>query len=185
MSFFEENHVTEGMKTLLTEAFKRLEGTSDNAAGAFLLSQSMGGGKTHNLIALGLLARHPKYRDQVMGSFHKTELRGTVRVVSFNGRQANTPFGLWGEITDQLNRRDVFRALYSPLLPPSPKDWTELLRGEPTLILLDELPPYFEAIRAISAGATSLDTITTTALANLLIAVAGSQLPNVCVVFRT
>lgn len=43
VAFFEENHVTEGMKTLLTEAFKRLEGTSDSATGAYLLSQSMGG----------------------------------------------------------------------------------------------------------------------------------------------
>lgn len=101
-----------------------------------------------------------------MGAFYKTELRGAVRVVSFNGRQANTRFGLWGEIADQLNRREVFRDFYSPLLPPSPKDWVELLRGEPALILLDELPPYFEAIRAIPVGNTSLDTITTTALAN-------------------
>ena len=52
--FFTENFVTEGMKTLLTEAFRRLEGKS--AQGLFKLTQAMGGGKTHNLIALGLLA---------------------------------------------------------------------------------------------------------------------------------
>ncbi len=55
-AFFAENYVTEGMRLLLTEAFKRLEGRSASASGAFLLSQSMGGGKTHNLFALGLLA---------------------------------------------------------------------------------------------------------------------------------
>jgi predicted AAA+ superfamily ATPase len=54
--FFAENYVTMGMRQLLSEAFTRLEGVSDNAPGVFLLSQSMGGGKTHNLLALGLLA---------------------------------------------------------------------------------------------------------------------------------
>ncbi len=53
-TFFSENYVTEGMRVLLTEAFKRLEGKSQSSSGAFLLSQAMGGGKTHNLIALGL-----------------------------------------------------------------------------------------------------------------------------------
>jgi chromosomal replication initiation ATPase DnaA len=48
--FFAENYVTVGMRQLLAEAFKRLEGKSKNTSGAFLLSQSMGGGKTHNLL---------------------------------------------------------------------------------------------------------------------------------------
>src|SRR2546425_9891670 len=66
--FFKENYLTDGMKDLLTDAFKRLEGKSSSAPGAFLLSQSMGGGKTHNLLALGLLAEHPELRGQVLSS---------------------------------------------------------------------------------------------------------------------
>lgn len=50
------------------------------------------------------------------------------------------------------------------------------------LLLLDELPPYFEAAKAVPIGATHLDTITTTALANLLVAVNSDKLPNACVV---
>lgn len=50
--FLAENFVTEGMRILLTEAFNRLEGKTTSASGTFLLSQSMGGGKTHNLITL-------------------------------------------------------------------------------------------------------------------------------------
>jgi len=49
--FFEENWRTEGMKRLLKEAFRRFEGASQQ--GVFVLSQAMGGGKTHNMIALG------------------------------------------------------------------------------------------------------------------------------------
>ena len=67
-AFFAENHITEGMKTLLTEGFRRLEGKS--AQGVFKLTQAMGGGKTHNLLALGLLARHPEFRAEVMGDFY-------------------------------------------------------------------------------------------------------------------
>lgn len=53
--FFSENYMTQGMRLLLENCFKRLEGKSDQ--GVFRLTQSMGGGKTHNLNALGLLAR--------------------------------------------------------------------------------------------------------------------------------
>jgi len=180
--FFEENFITQGMEQLLSEAFKRLEGKGAGASGTYLLSQSMGGGKTHNLVALALLAKFPQYRQQVMGSFYQPGPLGAVRVVAFTGRKTHTPFGLWGEIAEQLNRKEVFNPFYSPLQPPGSKNWVELLRGEPLLILLDELPPYFEAAKAIPVGATHLDSLTTTALANLLVAVSGNDLPNVCVV---
>lgn len=47
-TFFEENYVTAGMKELLELGFRRLEGASPQ--GVFLLKQTMGGGKTHNLV---------------------------------------------------------------------------------------------------------------------------------------
>ena len=74
--FFSENYITEGMKTLLTEGFRRLEGKSSQ--GVFKLTQAMGGGKTHNLLALGLLARHPEHRASVMGDFHAPSVAGAV-----------------------------------------------------------------------------------------------------------
>jgi hypothetical protein len=180
--FFSENYVTEGMRILLTEAFNRLEGKTTSASGTFLLSQSMGGGKTHNLIALGLLAKYPNYRKKVMSEFYKPGDLGAVTVVAFSGRKTSTPFGIWGEIAEQLNRKSVFNDYYSPLMPPSPDKWVELLKGEPVLILLDELPPYFEAAKAVAVGDTFLDRLTTAALANLLVAVNGNKLPRVCVV---
>lgn len=180
--FFSENYVTEGMRILLTEAFNRLEGKTTSASGTFLLSQSMGGGKTHNLITLGLLAKYPKYRRQVMADFYKPGDLGAVTVVAFSGRKTSTPFGIWGEIAEQLNRKPVFNEFYSPLKPPDPNKWVELLCGEPVLVLLDELPPYFEAARAVAVGNTYLDRLTEIALANLLVAVNSNKLPRVCVV---
>ncbi|PSQ70539.1 MAG: hypothetical protein BRD26_04530, partial [Bacteroidetes bacterium QH_1_64_81] len=63
--FFETNYVTDGMRTLLREGFRRFARRSEKST--FLLTQSMGGGKTHNMIALGLLAQNPELRDEVMG----------------------------------------------------------------------------------------------------------------------
>lgn len=181
-AFFEENFVTQGMRQLLTEAFGRLEGRSPNAPGAFLLSQSMGGGKTHNLLALGLLAKYPSNRAKVMSEFYQPGTLGPVRVITFSGRKTNVPFGIWGDLAEQLGKRSAFDPFYSPLSPPGNSDWVDLLKGDSVLILLDELPPYFQAARAKEIGSTTLDVITTTAIANLLDAVASGKLPNVCVV---
>ena len=153
-----------------------MEGKTNSASGTFLLSQSIGGGKTHNLITLGLLAKYPKYRKQVMADFFKPGDLGAVAVVAFSGRKTSKPFGIWGEIAEQLNRKTAFNEFYSPLKPPDPNKWVELLRGEPVLILLDKLPPYFEAARAVAVGKTYLDRLTEIALANLLAAVNNNKL---------
>jgi len=82
--FFEENFVTQGMNILLETAFKRFN--RQGATGVIKLTQSMGGGKTHNMIALGLLAKYPEYREQVMGDRFKNSRLGEIKVVAFTGR---------------------------------------------------------------------------------------------------
>jgi hypothetical protein len=180
-AFLEENFVTAGMKTLLEKTFDRLEKRSDQAA-TFLLTQSMGGGKTHNMIALGLLAKHPKLREKVLGKGGHGSKLGPVRVIGFHGRQTDAQFGIWGELADQLGKKEQFKDYYQPLQAPGQSAWINLLKGEPTLILLDELPPYFEAAQAKQIGGTTLATVTATAIANLLVAVNKNELSNVCVV---
>jgi hypothetical protein len=54
--FFSRNYVTHGMEQLFREGLLRQSGKSDQVV--FELTQAMGGGKTHMMIALGLLARH-------------------------------------------------------------------------------------------------------------------------------
>ena len=42
----------------------------------------MGGGKTHNLLTLGLLAKHPEYRQKVVGKIYNPDpalLAGAVQ----------------------------------------------------------------------------------------------------------
>ena len=149
--FFEENFLTDGMKRLLREAFRRFSGKSDQ--GVFVLSQAMGGGKTHNMISLGLLAQEPSLRKTVMDDLYEAGNKlGKVRVVGFTGRESDAPLGVWGSIAEQLGKKDQFKDYYSPLQAPGQSAWVNLLKGEPLLILLDELPPYFEAARSKTVG---------------------------------
>jgi len=178
-NFFEENELTDGMKRLLRESFRRFDRQSEQ--GVFVLSQAMGGGKTHNMISLGLLAQHPELRTKVMGSLYEAKSLGQVRVVAFSGREKPS-LGLWGYIAEQLGKKDFFKDYYTPLQAPGQTAWVNLLKGEPTLILLDELPPYLNDARARAIGNSDLAQVSTAALSNLLVAVGKSELSNVCVV---
>ena len=179
--FFEENFITSGMQTLVDKVFERFEGKS-NQASTFLLSQAMGGGKTHNMIALGLLAKYPAIRTKILGEDGLGTRLGAIRVIGFNGRESDAAFGIWGELADQLGKKEVFRDLYSPLSAPGTTAWINLLKGEPTIIFLDELPPYFANAKAKEIGDTTLAHVTNTALSNLMVAVDRPELANVCVV---
>lgn len=179
--FFDENYITEGMKTLLEQGFRRLEGKSSQ--GVFKLKQAMGGGKTHNLLALGLLAKHPEFRARVMGGFYKPDPHlGAVKVVAFSGRESDAPYGVWGSIAGQMGKADLFKDLYAPLQAPGQKAWESLLAGETVLILLDELPPYLENARARAIGNSDLAQVTATALSNLLVAAGREGCERVCLV---
>lgn len=180
-AFFARTHITHGMEVLLREGIERLAGKSNQAI--FHLKQAMGGGKTHLLIGLGLLARHPKLRKQVCGDA-KIPHAGAfdiARIAAFNGRD-NPEHFLWGEIAAQLGRADKFKKFWTDgPKAPAESDWLALLDGaDPTLILLDELPPYFHYLDTQKAGNTTAADIATRAFANLLSA-AGKR-KNVCIV---
>ncbi len=179
-SFFEENYLTSGMSILFDAAFKRFIG--QGATGLIKLTQAMGGGKTHNMLALGLLAAHPEYREKIMKDAITYKQLGKVKVVAFTGRESDAPLGIWGSIADQLGKKDMFAQYYSPLAAPGETAWINLLSGEPLLILIDELPPYLENAKAKTIGNSDLSSVTTTALSNLFSALGKSQLSNVCLV---
>ena len=178
--FFEENYFTNGMLTLVDRAFRHLSGTGAGSS-VFLLSQAMGGGKTHSMIGLGLLAKDPELRHKVLGTDDPAPNLGHCRVVGFNGRSTDYPGGIWGSIAEQLGKADQFARFVSPLLSaPGPEAWKQLLGGDPLILFLDELPPYLEYAVAVPVGNGDLGLVTTTALANLFVAVA--EMNNVCLV---
>lgn len=178
--FFEETYVTEGMKLLFDTAFKRFEGKSSN--GLIKLTQAMGGGKTHNMVALGVMAQNPHIREIVLGGKYKS-FKEKVRVVAYTGRESDLEFGIWGEIAKQLGKEDFFKDYYSPLRAPGQTAWENLLESDtPTLILLDELPPYLEYCKTQAYGTGTLLNITETALSNLFNALNKEKLKNVCLI---
>lgn len=179
--FFQENYFTHGMLTLVDRAFRHLGGSGAGSS-VFLLSQAMGGGKTHSMIALGLLARDPALRTTVLvGEQNPAPNLGRCRVVGFNGRNTDVPGGIWGSIAEQLGKAEQFARYVSPLLSaPGPEAWKQLLGGDSLVLFLDELPPYLEYAVAVPVGNADLGVVTTTALANLFVAVA--EMDNVCLV---
>ncbi|MEC1157829.1 DUF499 domain-containing protein [Cytobacillus horneckiae] len=177
-AFFNETYITEGMQLVFETAFKRFEGKAPS--GLVKLTQSMGGGKTHNMVALGLLSQNPSLRKKILGG--TSTFDEEIRVVAYTGRESDIPYGIWGEIAKQLGKEELFKDYYAPLKAPGQSAWINLLKGQPTLILLDELPPYLEYARTITAGTGTLADITTNALSNLFNALGKAELHNVCLV---
>ncbi len=177
--FFDENFKTKGMDMLFNTAFSRFEGKS--ATGVIKLTQAMGGGKTHNMLALALLSGSPDLRKKVLRNAYEDV--GEVKVIAFSGRESDAEFGIWGSLAEQLGKKDDFKAYYSPLRAPGESAWIKLLTGQKILILLDELPPYLENAKSVSVGNSDLCQVTITALSNLFSALGKEQMANVCLVF--
>ena len=141
--FFQVNFRTQGMQVLLKTAFDRFKTKSQQKL--IKLTQSMGGGKTHNMISLGLLAKHPEYRKDIIGNEYVDDALGTVQVIGFSGRESDAPNGIWGELAKQLGKEDVFKEYWEKgLQAPGTSAWVNVLKGAPKLILFDELAPYLE-----------------------------------------
>jgi len=183
LEFFAKTHITHGMDTLIREGIKRLAGKSNNAV--FHLKQAMGGGKTHLIVGFGLLAKNASLRSKICSALPQAvpciEDFDVAKVAAFNGRN-NPPNFFWGEIAAQLGRADTFRDFWigGPKAPDE-RDWLKLFDGgEPILILLDELPPYFHYLDTQKVGNGTVADIVTRAFANMLTA-AGKK-ANVCIV---
>jgi hypothetical protein len=59
--FSKESSMSMPQASSSTKTLLRLSGAHEQPS-AYLLSQAMGGGKTHSMIVLGLLARYPHLR---------------------------------------------------------------------------------------------------------------------------
>ncbi|EIC21648.1 anti-phage-associated DUF499 domain-containing protein [Thiorhodovibrio frisius] len=182
-AFFSRNYVTQGMEELFREGLLRLAGKSDQAA--FELAQAMGGGKTHMMVALGLLAKHQHLRGEALPQELAERLDfGPARIAAFNGRNDPDHY-IWGEIAEQLGPDGIEADLIRPYWESGPrgvdeKKWLEIIGEKPTLILLDELPPYMLNASTRVVGKGSLADVVTYSLSNLL--AAAIKLPRCCVV---
>ncbi len=177
--FFSKNYVTRGMEQLFREGMLRLSGKSDQAV--FELTQAMGGGKTHMMIALGLLAQHDHLRPEVLPSDLNDRLDfGKARIAAFTGRN-NPDNYIWGEIATQLGKEKAIL----PYWASGPKavdqaKWKEIIGETPTLVLLDELPPYLDNASTQIIGQGTLANMVVYSLSTLMSA--ALELPNCAIV---
>ncbi|AOS78278.1 MULTISPECIES: anti-phage-associated DUF499 domain-containing protein [Hydrogenophaga] len=177
--FFSRNFVTHGMDQLFREGLLRLSGKSDQAV--FELTQAMGGGKTHMMIALGLLARHTHLRKDVLPTDLASRIEfGQARIAAFNGRN-NPDNYIWGEIATQLGAAEAIK----PYWANGPKavdqrQWKEIIGDKPTLILLDELPPYLDNASTQVFGQGTLANMVVYSISSLMSA--ALELPNCAIV---
>jgi hypothetical protein len=178
-AFFKKTYVTGGMRTLLRQGLQRLAGASGQAV--FELKQAMGGGKTHSMLALGYLAANPDLANLVPKEITDGFKPATAKVVAISGRSISRDKHLWGDIAEQLGKADEFLEFYKGVPQgPNENDWIKLIGDEPTLILLDELPPYFRNAITQSVGGGTLADVTTFAVSNLL--AAALKLKRLCIV---
>lgn len=177
--FFARNFITQGMEQLFREGMLRLSGKSDQAV--FELTQAMGGGKTHMMVALGLLARHPHLRPEILSADLNARIDfGDARIAAFNGRN-NPDNYIWGEIATQLDAEEAIKPFW--INGPKAVDqrkWKEIIGDKPTLILLDELPPYLQNAATQSFGNGTLADMAVYSLSSLMSA--ALELPNCAIV---
>ena len=176
--FFKRNYFTDGLKRLVERGFERLAGRSDE--GSFYLTQAMGGGKTHSLLAFGLLAADPTLRKQVFPNSAAGGAFGAAKVVIFSGHQ-NPESLLWGHVAEKLGRPDVMAPFWrNGARTPGVDEWAAVLGDQPVLILLDELPSYLQMAQGEPVGNTTLGDLTIGALERLFNAL--ERCPRACVV---
>ena len=178
-AFFRRNHFTEGLGRLVATGLERLAGKSDS--GAFYLTQAMGGGKTHSLITMALLARDPGLRRRIVPDTAAKHPFETAKVIAFDGHNSPPNF-LWGNIADQLGRSEAMQRFWANgAAAPGVDDWVATIgTDEPVLILLDELPSYLQMATGQPVASSTLADQTVIALERLFNAL--PKLPNVCVI---
>ena len=155
--FFAGTHTTPAMRRVATGIFDRLKhGSAANQPAIIRFNSMFGGGKTHTLIALAAVAKHPDLvRSELTGGLIPAELAvDDVRLVCFTGENANLLDGmamdgtasraksLTGFLAYHLGGESAFETVrrHDELFSdPGADDIQRLIGEKPTLILLDEL----------------------------------------------
>jgi hypothetical protein len=197
-AFFTSTYPSGGMKTLLNEALGRLGGSRPDSASIVRLETNLGGGKTHNLIALYHAAKGRLDPVRAMEFMDPDLLPGEpveqIGVFVGTGAGATTfpavhgvaPQTIWGYLALQLGGvagYELVRTDDEGLTAPGATALKELLGGRPSLILIDEIARYYTTARGKAVAGSNLARQTTAFLMALMEAV-DSQ-PNAVLVITT
>lgn len=197
-TFFAATHPSGGLRTLLNESLGRLGGGKPDGASVIRLETNLGGGKTHNLIALyhaarGNLAKAQaaEFMDAGLLPDQPVEQIGVFVGTSTGARSFPavddvTPQTLWGYLALQVGGRpgyDIVRADDEAMTAPGSDAIKRILGDRPTLLLIDEIARYYQVARGVKVGESTLAGQTTAFLMALMEAVDG--LPAAALVITT
>jgi predicted AAA+ superfamily ATPase len=165
--FFIGTFPSAGLKSLLNEALGRIGGGKPDGASVIRLETNLGGGKTHNLIALlhaarghldpvraaefmdpALLPREPV--DQV-GAF----VGVTSGAQSFPEVAGIAPRTVWGYLALQVGGAEGYQLVRrddETLTAPGSDALKRLLGGRPSLIMIDEIARYYRVAKGPHGG---------------------------------
>lgn len=196
--FFAHTHPSGGLRQLLEEVFGRLSGARADSAPVLRLETSLGGGKTHNLIALlhaaregfgaqppdrfmnPALAPSPALRPNI-GVFVGTSA-GARSFPEVNGVTASTP---WGYLCAQIGPEPyaAVRAADEAGTAPGEAELRAAFGDAPTLVMIDEIARYLVVADGHRVGQSTLGR-QTVAFLMALFELAGSH-PRMSVVLTT
>jgi hypothetical protein len=186
-AFFASTYPSGGLRSLLEETLGRVGGGRPDGAPVVRLETNLGGGKTHNLIALYHAARGdlpamramefmdpsllPSDPVEQIGVFVGTASGAT----SFPVLHGVTPSTVWGYLALQLGGTEAYSLVKSDdenLTAPGAHALREMFGGRPTLVLIDEVARYLEVAQGRPVGAGTLAGQTTAFLMALMEAAA-------------
>jgi hypothetical protein len=171
-TFFVNTYPTNGLKTLIAEVFGRLTGTATGSP-VIRLETSFGGGKTHDEIALWHIAKNGRYiqgLDRFVDNLTLIPDR-PIQVAAIACQDLDPVngvlheetgikiFTLWGEIAYQIGGVEGYSLLKGSdqqRVSPGTVVLEKLTKGQPTLIILDEIAQYFRTTKAIPVGNSDL-----------------------------
>ena len=170
-TFFANTFPTDGLKTLVSEVFGRLAGVSSGSP-IIRLETSFGGGKTHDEIALWHIAKQGR---QIEGLERFTDLAlipdRPIQVAAiacqdldpingvYHPESGITTYTLWGEIAYQIGNVEgysLLRGSDEKRVSPGTVVLERLTKGQPTLIVLDEIARHLRAAKATTVGNSDL-----------------------------
>lgn len=185
--FFASTYPSAGLRSLLDETLGRIGGGRPDGAPIVRLETNLGGGKTHNLIALyhaalghldvlratefmdpGLLPAEPITQ---VGVFVGTATGAT----SFPEVAGIAPNTLWGYLALQVGGTAAYEEIRSDdehLTAPGAHALSRIMGGRPTLVLIDEIARYLGVAEGRTVGKGTLAGQTTAFLMALMEAVA-------------
>lgn len=196
-TFFAATHASDGLRELLTTALGRLTGARPDAPPVIRLETNLGGGKTHNLIALWHAARGELNPMQALAFVPPDLLPDSpvAQLATFVGTSAGaTSFPvinslstktLWQFLAAQIGGPEGVALVTGdePLTAPGADALKSLLGDAPTLILIDEIARYLATAAGHPVGESTLARQTVSFLMALMEAVDAK--PNAVLVITT